>query len=171
MTRLIWQAYDAVVIDARAPSDFAPDMPQRILDAAASGAGLFIVNGPLRGSVEDMQRLSDWEDTVIGPVLPVNSNPAQYIAAPPKRDILIIVDTSGSMGEAPTGFDHHFTLFNGCIASVQINHIAARDCRGCAFIYQSPDRRRGHVDGSRLVGSKKFARQQLRIVHNWGWRL
>ena len=92
--------YDAVVIDARDPSDFTPDMPQRILDAAASGAGLFIVNGPLRGSAEDMQRLSDWEDTVIGPVLPVNSDPAQYIAAPPKRDILIIVDTSGSMGEA-----------------------------------------------------------------------
>jgi hypothetical protein len=45
-----------------------------------------------------MQRLSDWEETVIGPVLPVNSDPAQYIAEPPKRDILIIIDTSGSMG-------------------------------------------------------------------------
>lgn len=90
--------YDAIVIDAFEPAQFAADMPQRLLEAAASGAGLFIVNGPVRGSVEDMQRLSDWEETVIGPVLPVNSDPAQYIADPPKRDILIIIDTSGSMG-------------------------------------------------------------------------
>jgi uncharacterized protein YegL len=90
--------YDAIVIDALQPSQFVPEMPQRLLDAAASGAGLFIVNGPLRGTIEDMQRLSDWEETVIGPVLPVNSDPAQYFAEPPKRDILIIIDTSGSMG-------------------------------------------------------------------------
>jgi hypothetical protein len=92
--------YDAIVIDALDPSQFAADMPERLLAAAASGAGLFIVNGPLRGSIEDMQRLSDWENTAIGPVLPVNSDPAQYIAEPPKRDILIIIDTSGSMGNA-----------------------------------------------------------------------
>lgn len=92
--------YDAIVIDGLDPSEFAADMPERLLTAAASGAGLFIVNGPLRGAIEDMQRLSDWEETVIGPVLPVNSDPAQYITEPPKRDILIIIDTSGSMGEA-----------------------------------------------------------------------
>jgi uncharacterized protein YegL len=90
--------FDAVVIDALAPAAFAPDMPQRLLDAASGGVGLFIVNGPLRGTPEDMQRLSDWEDTALGPVLPVNSDPAEHVTQPPKRDILIIIDTSGSMG-------------------------------------------------------------------------
>ena len=90
--------YDAIVIDGLEPSWFAPEMPQRLLDSAVSGMGLFIVNGSLRGTIEDMQRLSDWEETVLGPVLPVNSDPAQYIAEPPKRDILVIIDTSGSMG-------------------------------------------------------------------------
>jgi hypothetical protein len=91
--------YDAIVIDALEPSGFDPDMPQRMLEASAGGVGLFIVNGPLRGVAEDMQRLSDWEQTVLGPVLPVNSDPVDYIAEPPKRDILIVIDTSGSMGE------------------------------------------------------------------------
>lgn len=90
--------FDAIVIDGLEPSQFDSEMPRRLVERAVSGVGLFIVNGPLRGTIEDMQRLSDWEQTAIGPVLPVNSDPAQYIAEPPKRDILIIIDTSGSMG-------------------------------------------------------------------------
>jgi len=91
-------AFDAVVIDALEPSDFAEDMPRKLFDAVAGGTGLFLVNGPLRGSREDRQRLTDWEKTVLGDVLPVNSDPALYIQEPPKRDLLIIIDTSGSMG-------------------------------------------------------------------------
>lgn len=90
--------YDAIVIDALEPKDFAADMPERLFETAAGGTGLFLVNGPLRGSREDMQRLADWEGTVVGEVLPVNSDPALYIREPPKRDLLIIIDTSGSMG-------------------------------------------------------------------------
>jgi hypothetical protein len=89
--------YDAIVIDGLEPGTFPRGTDQRLYEAAAGGVGLFLVNGPLRGSREDQQRLADWEDTVLGEVLPVNSDQALYIRQPPKRDLLIIIDTSGSM--------------------------------------------------------------------------
>ncbi|UXX83802.1 vWA domain-containing protein [Roseovarius pelagicus] len=90
--------YDVVVIDGLEPINFPSGTDQRLSEAAAGGVGLFLVNGPLRGNREDQQRLADWEETVLGEVLPVNSDPALYIRQPPKRDLLIIIDTSGSMG-------------------------------------------------------------------------
>lgn len=89
--------YDVVVVDGVGPSEFSPEVPQSLLEAAIGGTGLFIVNGAQRGSIEDSQLIADWEETVVGPILPVSSDSAQYVAEPPKRDVLIVIDTSGSM--------------------------------------------------------------------------
>lgn len=90
--------FDAVVIDTLSPQDFGAGAVQEMLRAGLGGTGLMLVNGPLRGTREDPQRIADWEDSALGPVLPVNSDAQEYVAEPPGRDILVVLDTSGSMG-------------------------------------------------------------------------
>lgn len=89
--------YDLVILDSLPPSAFPDGYPATLRAAAETGTGLFVVNGPLRGSHEDSQLIADWEETEIGPILPVNSDPQTYLAEPPRRDVVIIVDISGSM--------------------------------------------------------------------------
>ncbi len=90
-------SYDAVIVDGLAPGAFPVGFPDGLLAAAAAGTGILIVNGPQRGSIEDRQLIADWEATALGPVLPVHSDPQKFIADPPRRDVLIILDLSGSM--------------------------------------------------------------------------
>ncbi|MEO9960163.1 MAG: VWA domain-containing protein [Nisaea sp.] len=89
--------FDVIVVAALTPRAFRPDFVSDMRGASAVGTGLFLINGPLRGSVEDMQLIRDWEETELGDFLPVNSSPSDYVAKPPDRDILIVIDTSGSM--------------------------------------------------------------------------
>lgn len=88
--------HDVVVIDALSPADFAPDYDAALL-AEAANTGVFIVNGPLRGSPEQPQRMADWADSALSPILPVDTDPRQFVADPPPRDVVIMVDVSGSM--------------------------------------------------------------------------
>lgn len=90
-------AFDAVVVDSLSPTDFAPGAVDALVSAGLGGTGIFVVNGPLRGNERDKQRLSDWENSSLGLVLPVSSDLATYLDEPPPRDILIVIDTSGSM--------------------------------------------------------------------------
>ncbi len=89
--------YDLVVIDGLEPQDFPPGHVDELL-AAADGTGLMIVNGGLRGSVTDEQVISAWNRSVLGPILPVDSDPRLFVQEPPPRDIVVMVDVSGSMG-------------------------------------------------------------------------
>ena len=89
--------FDVVAIDALVPSDFATDFDDRMLSAAAGGTGILLINGGLRGSAEDPQRISDWERSALGSVLPVDSDPAYVLTKHPPRELLIIIDTSSSM--------------------------------------------------------------------------
>ena len=88
--------FDLVVIDALAPSAFPPDYPARLL-AGAARTGIFLVNGPQRGAATEPQVISDWGETVLKPILPVDSDPRLFVQQPPPRDIVIMVDVSGSM--------------------------------------------------------------------------
>lgn len=90
-------AFDVVIIDSLSPERFRADFVTDMANAATIGTGLFVINGPLRGSIEDPQLISDWEETDLGGFLPTNSNPEDYITQTPDRDILIVIDTSGSM--------------------------------------------------------------------------
>ncbi len=88
--------FDLVVIDGVVPEDFPPGYDVALLKSSRR-TGVFIVNGGLRGSVEDPQRIADWNDSALSPVLPVDSDPRKFIAEPPGRDIVILIDVSGSM--------------------------------------------------------------------------
>lgn len=96
------QAYDLVVIDALSPDAFAQGYPDRLL-AAMDGTGLFLINGRQRGAVGQEQVISDWNATVLNPILPVDSDPRLFVQEPPPRDIVIMVDVSGSMGGVRLG--------------------------------------------------------------------
>lgn len=89
--------YDLVVIDGLVPQDFPPGYVEDLL-AAVDGTGILLVNGGLRGSVTDQQVISAWNESVLNPVLPVDSDPRLFVQEPPPRDIVIMVDVSGSMG-------------------------------------------------------------------------
>jgi hypothetical protein len=88
--------YDLVVIDGLEPQAFPTGHIGDLL-AAADGTGLMIINGGLRGSVADEQVISAWNHSVLGPILPVDSDPRLFVQEPPPRDIVVMVDVSGSM--------------------------------------------------------------------------
>lgn len=92
--------YDVVVIDTLSPDDFAPGFAQSLL-RAADGTGIFIVNGAMRGARDAPQRIADWNASALSPILPVDSDPRKFIEEPPPRDIVIMIDVSGSMGGGP----------------------------------------------------------------------
>ncbi|WP_281707883.1 vWA domain-containing protein [Phaeobacter italicus] len=89
-------AFDLVVIDALPPSSFPGDYSEKLLNSA-SRTGILLINGGLRGSVEDPQVIGDWNGTALSPILPVDSDPRSFILDPPGRDIVILIDVSGSM--------------------------------------------------------------------------
>lgn len=91
---------DLVVVDALSPIDFEPGYADRLF-AAAYGTGLLIVNGPQRGALTDPQRISEWNNSALSPILPVDSNPRAFVQSPPPRDVVIMIDASGSMDGAP----------------------------------------------------------------------
>jgi Mg-chelatase subunit ChlD len=95
-------SFDLVVIDALSPEAFPAAYPGQLL-AAADGTGLFLVNGALRGAVDQEQVISDWNGSVLSPILPVDSDPRLFVQEPPPRDIVIMVDVSGSMGGVRLG--------------------------------------------------------------------
>ncbi|WP_177220435.1 vWA domain-containing protein [Poseidonocella sedimentorum] len=93
------ETFDIVVIDALVPEDFTAGFDRTLLSGAAR-TGLLIVNGGLRGSPEMPQRIADWNASDLGPILPVNSDPHAVRMTPPRRDVVILIDVSGSMGRS-----------------------------------------------------------------------
>lgn len=92
------ELYDVILIDGIRPEAFPDGYPQRLAEAVAgAGRGVFLVNGPHRGSTEKITTIGTWEETPLEPLLPVDMDPRSVVEEPPPRDIAIIVDTSGSM--------------------------------------------------------------------------
>lgn len=88
--------YDLVVIDGLGPQSFPAGYIDDLL-AAADGTGLLLINGGLWGQVTDEQIISGWGRTVLGPILPVDSDPRKFVQEPPPRDVVVMADVSGSM--------------------------------------------------------------------------
>ncbi|MCK4762672.1 MAG: VWA domain-containing protein [Candidatus Aminicenantes bacterium] len=94
------EKFDAVVIDG-VP---AQQLQGRFLPAVARmvkqrGGGLFLINGAHRGfSEKDGTVLMSYQETPLEPLLPVISDPRLFRREPPTRQVAILIDTSGSMG-------------------------------------------------------------------------
>ncbi|MCW2243153.1 vWA domain-containing protein [Azospirillum canadense] len=93
---------DVVVIDGVPADRLASGQAERIAAAVrGKGLGLLLVNGPHRGRSEDPTVLMGYEATALDPLLPVSSKPREERVEPPGRQIVVMIDTSGSMCGAP----------------------------------------------------------------------
>lgn len=88
--------FDLVVIDGLTPADLPQGYDAKLLEAS-NRTGILLVNGPLRGTAEEPQIIGQWNESALSPILPVDSDPREFVQAPPGRDIVILIDTSGSM--------------------------------------------------------------------------
>jgi len=91
-------AWDVVVIDGVATDRLAPGQADRLAEAVqGAGTGLLLVNGAHRGPEDAPTLLMRYERTALGPLLPVTSEPRLVRDEPPPRDVILVIDTSGSM--------------------------------------------------------------------------
>jgi Mg-chelatase subunit ChlD len=92
-------AFDVIVIDALAPNAFPQEFPRVLAETAAGrGQGVLIANGTHTAGPASPTTIERWEETEIGSLLPVSADMRQYVVEPPPRDLVMIFDTSGSMG-------------------------------------------------------------------------
>lgn len=90
-------AVDAVVIDGVPNTAFAPDFPEMLAARVAGGTGLFLINGAHKRALTEPTNVAGWEQTAIGSILPVNSDGRTVLQEHPPREVIIIIDASGSM--------------------------------------------------------------------------
>lgn len=91
---------DVIVLDAVNPQDFPQGFDQELAARVIAGAGLFVTNGRHSGDLEQPTLMAGWEQTAIGPYLPVNSDGREVLRDHPPREVVIVLDASGSMGGA-----------------------------------------------------------------------
>ena len=89
--------YEVILIDALGPDRFAPGFPAALSRVLDHGAGLFLINGGMRGDPEAPTTIMAWEETALGPRLPLSGDGREMIADQQRRDIVLIVDRSASM--------------------------------------------------------------------------
>jgi Mg-chelatase subunit ChlD len=93
---------DVVVIDGLYARELHPQTPSRIAAAVRqNGAGLFLVNGGLRGTPRDPTVARSYAGTPLEPLLPVTADPDFLRLRPPPRTVAIVIDNSGSMQGGP----------------------------------------------------------------------
>lgn len=95
--------FDALVISAVPADAFAPGVLAHIASSVEQdGLGLLVINGGQQGAAEDQKTiLMSYLKTAIDPLLPVSSEPRPFIPEPPPRQVVFVIDASGSMAGQP----------------------------------------------------------------------
>lgn len=103
-TEVDFSKYDVVVLGELDAKQFSPVNLERMAsNIGSSGLGLLLVNGPMRGGTEQPTVVQSYKDTPLDALLPVSADPRFLIDEPPPRDVIVMVDTSGSMGSHGVG--------------------------------------------------------------------
>ncbi|MEP2980436.1 MAG: VWA domain-containing protein [Lentilitoribacter sp.] len=90
--------YDVVVLGSVYAHQIPKTLSDRIVKGVSQGGlGLLVVNGPMQGTIESPTVIQSYDKTAIDPLLPVSPDPKFLIEEAPPRDIMVLVDTSGSM--------------------------------------------------------------------------
>lgn len=92
--------YDALVIGSLPATVFTEVALENVAEAVQTdGLGLMIINGAHDGADEEAPTvLRSYTDTPIDPLLPVDTEPRPVAEEPPPRQVIFMIDTSGSMG-------------------------------------------------------------------------
>lgn len=102
MDHINFTEYDTVVLGAVTADRFSDQALHRLAFAIdAYGLGLFLINGDHRSGGLDPQRktvLMSYRDTPLDPLLPLDPEPRPFVPEPPPRQVVVLIDASGSMG-------------------------------------------------------------------------
>lgn len=92
--------FDAIVISSVPANQFPAGSLAAVAEAVEQDSlGLMIMNGDHHGANDEMQTiLMSYKDTVLEPLLPVSGDPRAFLIEPPSRQVIILIDASGSMG-------------------------------------------------------------------------
>lgn len=95
--------YDVLVISGLPASTFETPTLERVVKAVFDdGLGFMLMNGDHEGLDEQSETvLRTYDTTPIESILPVNTDPMEIQDEPPPRNIVMIIDTSGSMAGFP----------------------------------------------------------------------
>lgn len=98
-----FSAFDEIVVSGLAADAFSPaalvDMARAV---KKNGVGLMLINGRHYGASEESPTvLMSYNDTPVEPLLPVSSLPRKFEEDQPPRQIVILIDASGSMSGWP----------------------------------------------------------------------
>lgn len=91
--------YDGVVISSTPFDVFDPDALAMLTDAVTEdGLGLMMINGDHDGADEEAPTvMRSYHETLIDAILPLSTEPRPLTDEPPTRNVVILLDTSGSM--------------------------------------------------------------------------
>lgn len=99
LTEDILTNVDAVIVSAVPAERFSSQALQQLAQAVRQrGLGLMVINGDHAGQDEETETiLMSYIDTPLEPLLPVSLRPRPFTPEPPPRDVVILIDASGSM--------------------------------------------------------------------------
>ena len=95
----IFEEYDAVVINKVEESSFVNGLLDGLANAIKQdGVGLFFINGAhAPRKEEDPSTFSGYAGSALEPLLPVSVRPREETQEPPARNVIFLMDVSGSM--------------------------------------------------------------------------
>lgn len=92
------EGYDVVAINGVPAGDLGPSMFARLEAAVRGGTGLLVINGGHPYPETEPSVVISYGPTPLGPLLPVTGEPRLVADEPPPREVILVVDSSGSMG-------------------------------------------------------------------------
>ncbi|MCP4214603.1 MAG: VWA domain-containing protein [bacterium] len=95
-----FQNTDAIVIGSVPAHEFhTQDLDEMAVLIKENGLGLMVINGDHKDADASAETvLMSYNDTALEELLPVKSGPRMITPEPPPRNVIILIDTSGSMG-------------------------------------------------------------------------
>jgi hypothetical protein len=114
---------DAIVIGSIPAHQFEPEALAALSETVQkNGVGLMLINGGHQGADDETETvLMSYNDTPVEELLPVKSGPRASTPDAPPRNVVILIDTSGSM----TG--RHLTMAKKITRHIVLNLLRAED--------------------------------------------
>ena len=93
--------FDIVVLSGAAAGSLAVGQLERLSGAVQrAGVGLMLINGPHRGPSDATTVIGSYKGSVLEPLLPVRLEPRSVQEEPPPRQVIFVIDVSGSMADS-----------------------------------------------------------------------
>lgn len=147
--------YDAVVLHEVESERLGPALPARLArHVEESGLGLLFVNGPQLGGAEARTMLMSYDSTPLEELLPLVNRPRPVLETPPPRDVVLLIDTSGSMSGWPLAKSKEIAaVLVGLLRGVDRLHLIAFTGGAHPLISDLPMTSQGKQDARRVIAS------------------